>query len=151
MARRLRDPGCVAQLVEVERHVGARLASRSPWALFEEARAAFERNRDERCAERLTQLAALEPDHAGAERLAASLGERLAAQAAQRLDAGDLLGASSLVQRAQAVPYAACARAVGHTAVRVASEERAMRRRAWMPWAVAAVATLLALVALLAR
>jgi hypothetical protein len=124
---------------------------RSPWALAEEARAALERGRDDRCAERLTQLSALEPDHAEGARLASELGQRLAAQAGALIDRGDLAAAATVIARATAVPFASCGAGVREVTTRIEARQRAQQKVALAPWAIAAVATLVALAALLAR
>lgn len=150
-ARALRSEECVAKLVEVERIVGERLHVRSPWALFEEARTALERGRDERCAERLTQLAAMDPDHIEGRRLARSLGDRFASQARALVERRDLDAAQALIARARAVPFEACGAAMRDVATLLERERSASQKLSWLPWAVALFATLVALVALLTR
>ena len=150
-ARPLRWSALRAKVVEVERLLGDRLQVRSPWALAEEARAALERGRDDRCAERLTQLSALEPDHAEGARLASELGQRLAAQAGALIDRGDLAAAATVIARATAVPFASCGAGVREVTTRIEARQRAQQKVALAPWAIAAVATLVALAALLAR
>ena len=150
-ARAIRWEGCVAKLVEVERLLGERLQVRAPWVLVEDAKGALERGRDERCAERLTQLAAMEPDHPEGRRIARSLGDRLASQARALVARGDLDTATALIAKARAVPFEACGAAMRDVAALVESARRSQRRLAWLPWAVAALATLVALIALLSR
>jgi hypothetical protein len=150
-ARSLRWAGCVAKLVEAERVLGSRLQVRAPWALAEEARAALERGRDERCIERLQQLAAAEPTHAEGTRIAAALGERLAGLASELVTRGEFASAAVLVGRARSVPFEACGAAVVEVAKAVDVAHAAERRRQLIPWAVAVLALLVALAALLSR
>lgn len=150
-ARTLRWAGCVAKLVEAERVLGSRLQVRAPWALAEEARTALERGRDERCVERLQQLAAAEPGHAEGGRIAAALGERLAGVAAELVARGELAQAAVVVARARSVPFDACGAAVAAAAAALDASLAEERRRRVVPWAVAVLALLVALAALVAR
>ena len=84
-------------------------------------------------------------------RLAAELGHRLAAQAGALIDRGDLAAAAAVIARATAVPFASCGEAMREVAARVEARQRAQQKVALAPWAIAVVATLVALAALLMR
>ncbi|MFO0603972.1 MAG: hypothetical protein U0324_12400 [Polyangiales bacterium] len=151
LARPLRWAACVDRLVEAERELGSRLQVRAPWALAEEARAALAKGRDDRCVERLQQLAAAEPGHPEGARIAAALGERFAGVVRDLVARGELAPAAAVVARARAVAFEACGAAVAGAAAELDAALAAERRRRMVPWVVAAVALLVALAALVLR
>jgi hypothetical protein len=141
-AAALRWPECLGPLAEAERVLGRRLSQRASWSVLEEARGALEKDRLERCADRLRELAQTEPESAEGRALAAELGAKTAVLARAMAARGELAAAVQRVEMTAALPWDEARDAL----VTVREElARAQRRGRWVtvaPWIIAALAVL---------
>jgi hypothetical protein len=141
-AAALRWPECLGPLAEAERVLGRRLSQRASWSVLEEARAALDKDRLERCADRLRELAQSDPENAEGRALAAELGEKTAVLARAMAARGELAAAVQRVELTASLPWEPCREALGAVREELA---RAQRRGRWVtvaPWVIAALAVL---------
>lgn len=150
-AAALRWPECLAPLAEAERILGRRLSQRASWTIVDEARAALERDRLERCADRLRELGAAEPDHPDGAELAAALGLKLAQLTRARVARGELNEAAAQLESVAALPFPQAAEALSSARVELATARRRAGLRSAAPWVIAAAAVLAMLLTLLSR
>lgn len=141
---RLRWPECTERLVETERFLAQRLQVRSPWVLAEEARAALEKGREDRCIERLAQLAEVDARHAEGVSVARALGARLATQAQELAERGDLAAAERVIASGEAVAFEACREALAEVREVVRAKRSRERVLRYVPAVVALVAVVMA-------
>lgn len=149
-AAALRWPECLSALAEAERALGNRTSQRANWVVLEEARAALEKDRLERCAERLRELATTDPESAEGMELAGALGVKVAALARAWIARGELTAAAQRIDAATAVPFAPCGAALAEVRAELDARRRAIALRQRAPWVLGAVlvAVVLALLAL---
>lgn len=143
-AAALRWPECLSALAEAERALGRRTAQRASWVVIEEARAALEKDRLERCAERLRELATNDPGSADGGEIAGALGVKVAALARAWIARGELTAAAQRIEAAAAVPFPQCGAALAEVRAELVARRRALMLRRNIPWLVLALAAALA-------
>ncbi|MFO0628796.1 MAG: hypothetical protein U0325_24695 [Polyangiales bacterium] len=141
-AAALRWPECLGPLAEAERVLGRRLSQRASWSVLEEARAALEKDRLERCADRLRELAQCDPESAEGRALAAELGAKTAVLARVMAARGELAAAVQRVEVTAALPWEESRAALATVRDELARAQRRGRWTTLAPWVIAALAVL---------